>query len=272
MVLPPKDAVLFFQLLFKLQYYVNEKYKIVQDISSIEEFIPLSSQVKLPVRDRLWANTDLIDAYIGDNPDQLPREQLQIIRSWKQAVVGDFFIERMGKRQAIFIHGNDVYAVIGLTDELDEIFHPSMLPLRVRGVLLPFKGQIVYDGLLQSYRVIFGGGIKGELKETYLAAKQNRRVITSFGESAYAQVGDESITLPDNGPTITELQKMARKLRGSKDAPAVWTPSFKLAQAALELAAAAIHAPDDVAELWVKYDKVVKSAKRMENILMRADR
>ena len=144
--------------------------------------------------------------------------------------------------------------------------------MRVRTVLLPFKGQIVYDGLMQPYRVIFGGGIKGELKETYLTAKQNCRVITSLGEPIYAQAGDETITLPDNGPTITELQKMARKLRGSKDAPAVWTPSFKLAQAALDLAAAAIHSPDNVADLWVEYGKVMKLTSRMENILMRADR
>jgi hypothetical protein len=35
----------------------------------------------------------------------------------------------------------------------------------VKAVLLPFNGQIVYDGLFQSRNIIFGGGIKSDLKQ-----------------------------------------------------------------------------------------------------------
>ncbi|MFN8490919.1 MAG: hypothetical protein U0350_25220 [Caldilineaceae bacterium] len=79
---------------------------------------------------------------------------------------------------------SQVYGVLGISDGIDQIVHKSYLPMRVKSVLLPFKGQIIYDGLLQLYNVFFGGGIKAELHELYMAAKQNGRIIETLDAPA----------------------------------------------------------------------------------------
>ena len=73
---------------------------------------------------------------------------------------------------------------MGLYDSIEEIFEGASLPVRVQTVLLPFKGQIVYDGLMSIYRIYFGSGIKASLRESYMAAKQNGRIITNLAAKA----------------------------------------------------------------------------------------
>ena len=73
-----------------------------------------------------------------------------------------------------------MYGVLGLFQGFDEVVPRSHLPLYIQTVLLPFKEKIVYDGLFRTYNIYFGGGIKRSLKESYMRAKQNNRIIESF--------------------------------------------------------------------------------------------
>ena len=50
----------------------------------------------------------------------------------------------------------------------------------LQAVLLPFKGQIVYDGFLLPYRIFFGAGIRRSLNDEYQAAKARYGIITSL--------------------------------------------------------------------------------------------
>jgi hypothetical protein len=47
-------------------------------------------------------------------------------------------------------------------------------------VLLPFKGMIVYDGLMSSYRLSFGPGIRRRLNESFKEAKARHGIVTSL--------------------------------------------------------------------------------------------
>jgi hypothetical protein len=47
-------------------------------------------------------------------------------------------------------------------------------------VLLPFKGMIVYDGLMSSYRISFGPGIRRRLNESFKEAKARHGIVTSL--------------------------------------------------------------------------------------------
>ena len=78
------------------------------------------------------------------------------------------------------IQEDKVYCVFGLTQSLDKETGYASLPLYVDTVLLPFKGKIVYDGLLNYRNTSFGGSIKRSLKEVYMRAKQNNRIIDSL--------------------------------------------------------------------------------------------
>lgn len=64
---------------------------------------------------------------------------------------------------------------------LDEYFPKFALPVRLGEViLLPFQDKIITDGFFLPYRIIFGGGIKQELKEIYIKAKRKDKIISSF--------------------------------------------------------------------------------------------
>ena len=80
------------------------------------------------------------------------------------------------------VEDDHVYLVSGLNSSIEEMFPPDYfsLPVLVRATLLPFKGKIITDGLVQRYNIFSGGGIKKILRETYSEAKKNGRVVTSL--------------------------------------------------------------------------------------------
>jgi len=273
MKLERKDANLFYELMWPLQFFAKERLQMFPEITSLEEYQVSDAQIKLEVRDRLFDQRTLIDTFVAENPQQLPDEHLQIIQSWTNAVYGDFYLERMLKRHTIFIATNDnVYAVWGLMDDFDEMIHKSHLPMLLKTLLLPFQGKIIYDGLFQAYNMHFGGGIRGSLKEIYLAAKQNGRIIETL-ENGAGSDGKQTSTKPqkDWTPQLKKLATGANKLRSGAGQPAIHSPTFKLIKASIELGQQAAADPDDVDQLWKAFKKVERSVRGLETTLYRMD-
>jgi hypothetical protein len=67
MTLDLADGKLFFELMWKLQYYVNQKRGFHKSISSAEEYTKLSTEKKLKAREALWENTELIEAFVHED-------------------------------------------------------------------------------------------------------------------------------------------------------------------------------------------------------------
>src|SRR5262249_3443683 len=157
MKLSTQDANLFFTLMWPLQFFVHQQLHILPDVDTLQAYIACPSDRKLPVRQALYEHVDLIDAFIQENPQHFSEDTLAIIATLKQYQAGDFYIERLLKTHAIFISSEDtVYAVLALHDAFQDMFHGRQLPIFVKAVLLPFKGTIIYDGLLQGYNLFFG--------------------------------------------------------------------------------------------------------------------
>jgi hypothetical protein len=273
MKLQKEDADLFFKLMWELQFYVNQKRQILPDVDSLEDYVILSSGDKLPVRDALWENPDLIDAYVRDNPDGLPAEELDIIQKWKRFVAGTFQIFRFLKKHAIFIgEDSQVYGVLSLHDSLEEMFYGRPLPMMAKAVLLPFKGRIIYDGLLRGYNIYFGSGIRSSLKEEYMTAKQNDRIITTLepetvGPTPPARKSKKA--RKDWGPLVDDLVRTTERIKGG---PAIQSSALALLRASARLAQAAVHHPDDLDELWHLRQQAQKALTRLRTTLDRADR
>ncbi len=166
MKLSEQDAKLFVELMWALQYFVNQKLKILTEVKSLDDYAECSAEKKVEVRKALYADIKLIDSFVQENPQNFSKEKLSIVSNWKNYIEGDFHIERVLKRYTVFIKGADVYGVLGLYQGFDELVHRSQLPLYVQTVLLPFKGKIVYDGFFQAYNIYFGGGIKRALRKS----------------------------------------------------------------------------------------------------------
>src|SRR5437016_5899695 len=134
-----EEANQFFQLMWRLQFFVSQQHQLLPDVKSLEEYTPLAIGRKAPVRDAVWKNPDLIDAYVTKNPDGLSGEELSIISKWKGFVAGQFTIFRCLKEHAILMGGSKVYGVLGLHDAIQDVISHHPLPTLVDAVLLPFK-------------------------------------------------------------------------------------------------------------------------------------
>ncbi len=180
MKLLKEESELFYKLMNSFLLFVNQKFKINSNVKTLEDIEKLIPMGKVQIRDAVYENKDIFDQYISANPHKLSNEELEIVKKWKFFVEGEFYIFKFLKKYAVFIKGENVYGVHGITQSFDEMIHPSNLPLLVGAVLLPFKDKIVYDGVFTPYSLTFGSGIKGELNEFYLRSKQNNRIIENL--------------------------------------------------------------------------------------------
>jgi hypothetical protein len=270
MKLSNQDATLFFELMWPLQFFVNQKLNILPSVQTLEDYSALSMDEKIKVRDVLFDSKQWIDAFVKENPQQFSEDKLLMISKWRDFIKDDFYIERFLKKQAIFISSDKhVYGVCGLYDGFDKMIHSSNLPLLIKTVLLPFAGKIIYDGVLQGYNVYFGSGISSDLKETYLIAKQKNRIMESF-ES-------QSVTKPAKGqllknwePEVTALYNKAKQLKAGSSYPATYESAFALVKASLEYAQVIVNHSDTDAS-YKSLKKVARTLDKAYTILEREE-
>lgn len=272
MKLSEQDAKLFFDLMWALQFFVNQKLKILTHVKSLDDYAECSTEKKFEVRKALYADTKLIASFVQENPQNFSEEKLSIVSNWKNFIEGDFHIERFLKRYAVFIKGADVYGVMGLYQGFDELVHRSHLPLYVQTVLLPFKGKIVYDGIFQTYNIYFGGGIKRDLRESYMTAKQNNRIIESL-EPTQKGTQKKKLSKPLKNwmPELKELAGKAKNLRGSSEHPAIYSPAFNLVKASIEFAQLAVSDSADLDHLYKSLRKVERALSKSNTVLNREE-
>ena len=272
MKLTTQEAELFYRLMWSLQYFVNQRLGIAPNIETKEEYeaLPPSFDEKLRVRNALYEHPEIIDEYVKENPDGFGDDELEIIRSWKKFQRGAYFVERILKKHAIFIKDGKIYGVLGLHDEIGEVV--PTVPFYCEAVLLPFKGRIIYDGLLEGYRVAFGAGIKRNLKETYMAAKQQNRIIVSL-DAPEQQKGrvEEKKKAKNWAPMLEEMAQKAKKLRSTRGDPAIHSPAFSVVRASIEFAKTAVENPEDTEQLRDALKRVERAVRKTETVLYRMD-
>ena len=262
MTLDLADGKLFFEFMWKLQYYANQKRGFHKGISSAAEYTNLSTEKKLKARDALWENTELIEAYVQENPDALPPEQLEIIQKWKGFIKGSFFIFRHLKKGSIFIGKDDkVYAVHGIQDPLEEVIPSYALPQMVEAILLPFKGKIIYDGLLSGYSIHFGGGIRSNLNRLYMNAKQRNRIITTLEPD----LEHPSLVEPKN--IAPQLKEISAALEKVKEASPLQKSALALARLSIGLSIRDAEGTLASDELEKQTQKLFRGSKRLLDIL-----
>ncbi len=187
MLLSPPELHMFFKLHRTLMLFVNQRLRVLHsDLATPEEFAVLSPETRLKVRDAFVGNPELIKSFVDQNPAHLPDQELDIVLSWQHQVAGNFLIFREMKKYTVFLSMEKpqvAYGVVALSQPFEEIIG-SYLPVMTKTALLPFKDKIVYDGLLNTYRISFGAGIRRSLNEGFKEAKERLGIVTSLPVSA----------------------------------------------------------------------------------------
>jgi hypothetical protein len=123
--------------------------------------------------------------------------------------------------------------------------------------------------MMSGYNVYFGSGIRSDLNEVYMAAKQNDRIITTLEPELAKPARKPPKPSEDWRPEMDDLVERTDKMKGG---PAVQSSAFGLLRASARLAQAAVHNPDDLDELWDLEQRVRTALSRMQTVLSRAER
>jgi len=198
----------FFGIQASLMHFVNRQCKISpKPVSSYKDFPLLAPEVRHKVHSAFLENPKLLEEFLEKNPDKLSPEDLEIASSWRHFVTGQFFILQDLKKHTIFLSEGTpsiAYGVLALFEPLDSVIGPNR-PKMVQTTLLPYKGRIVYDGLMASYPIHFGPGVRRATKEWLQEAKSRFGIVTSLPFSVKADPEDTEDLEPPTRP------KTARK-------------------------------------------------------------
>ena len=181
MRLSEEDVKLFYKLNPALLLYVNSEQGILSNITTTDGLMAQPVDERVRVRDKLYENIELIDSFANKNPFGLASDELKIIRSWKHFIRDRFYLFNHLKKYSVFLSSDSpskAYGVLSISDSLKDLF--PYLPVMVETVLLPFKGQIIYDGYIRAYRISFGAGIRSSFKDAYEEAKAKYGIITTL--------------------------------------------------------------------------------------------
>ena len=181
MLIPREESSLFFRLYPSVIGFVAKRAGGIAGINDANTFKSASNADRIEARDHFLDHIQLISEYIDENPDEFRDSELGHITTWSHFLRGKFIIERNLKKYTVFLSDGSpsrAYGVLGLRDEIVDLIS-QLLPVYVTAVLLPWKGVIVCDGLLEAYSLSFGRGIKSGLRDTYLEAKASG-IITSL--------------------------------------------------------------------------------------------
>lgn len=258
--------------MWSVQFFVNQKLKILPAIHSKSDYAALSQDDKHKVREALFENPELFQDYLAINPDKFTSDLLDIIEQWQYFIRDTFVIERYLKKHAIFIGNGAVYGVLGISESFNDMFPKSHLPVYVKAILLPFKGSLIYDGLLESYGVHLGSGVKQDLKEQYLHAKQTGQIITALDHGEPEQLQDHEqcrIKSVDWSKELDQLSTISKKLKGGMGQHPINGPVFSLVKASINMAQYTIEHPDDSETLFKDLNRVERAINKIEDTIYR---
>lgn len=189
MKLPEAEVELFYKLFNPLLVYAGQQTGLAPHLASPQDLRKLTLPQIVEIRNALYDQVQLFDSFIAQNPAGASATELGFVAGWKNFMRGMFYLIRYQKDYAVFLTSEvpaKAYGVRALYSSFEEMVGAS-LPFAVNTVLLPFKEYIICDGLISSYPVSFGSGIRHSLTEAYQKAKSQYGIITNVNMSEKRQ-------------------------------------------------------------------------------------
>lgn len=206
MQLPSDERELFAKLYHSLLTFVavNIGMKLVKKKKATDRPEP---EVVITLRDALFQDRKLIDAFVKKNPCKFSPEELEIVSSWKHALFGNFYVARHLTKYTVFIRSTEKYepsgglfGVLELTEPFKKVLKKP-LPVLLRTALLPFRGRIIFDGIIVFHEVNFDPRQRQMLHGIYMYDKLHSGITT---------------TLPVEGHTKPKNSTKPRKKESAK--------------------------------------------------------
>jgi hypothetical protein len=178
MTVGTKERDNFIRIHLDLLFFVGQKTKLLPKKTTLQAFIDLNSDLKFNCREALSNDENLLDEYLALNKDRLTAEELDILNDFRRKIKENFIFYKVTSTHGIFfsVDTQRFYAVKALTEPFHVFF--AQYPALVATTLIPYKGQIVYDGFLQtSEEYSFAPAIISALNRVYTYAKRNDEIV-----------------------------------------------------------------------------------------------
>ncbi len=270
-----EDVQLFYKLRSSLLAYANRQLKVLPPNIKAEEVTRQPRDQIGQLRDEMQNQPAILDQFLAENPARLPPDELTIVASWRYRVSGDFYIMRYLKAYTVFMSaggGAHLYGVLGLYDPIEVVLGGAPLPVMANAILLPFKSQIIYDGIMSGYSISFGPGIRSSFSETYSRLKEQEGIIEQLvGPDGQPEIRTNLARraprkpAPDWRPALAEIVAQVDKMRPTDTK--LQGAAISLLRAAAELAQAAFQAQGAKVESAAQLRTVRRAMAKLERML-----
>lgn len=158
MVLTRLQGLRFFKLFDPLTVYGNACLDIVDEEELLDGSVRgISEEAQAKVAYELWQELGVVDRFVAENPAGLSAGELDIVRTWRDGLSGQFVAWRFPDGKIRFIWDGYAFEVCGISKEIESMIGEP--PVVIHTTLLPFEGRIVYSEYLGITPVQFGEGI-----------------------------------------------------------------------------------------------------------------
>ncbi|MCX7681824.1 MAG: hypothetical protein N2508_07665 [Anaerolineae bacterium] len=275
MKLATEDADLFYKLHRALLAYANRHLKIIPQVTTAEEIARQDAKQIIELRNALYATPELLERFLAENPERLSEQELAIVASWRHRISGDFYLMRHLKSYTVFMGSGEhqhLYGVLGLYESLEQAMRGIPLPVMARATLLPFRGHIIYDGVMSVYSVAFGRGIRTSLNEEYNRLKEREGIIEQLVDPSGKPEIRTSLErraprkpAPDWRPVVEQIVAQTEQMRQTDTK--LQSAAFGLLRAAASLAQATLQERDAEAEAARRLRSVRTALTKLEKLL-----
>ncbi|MHB1709709.1 MAG: hypothetical protein ACYCT2_09585 [Thermoplasmataceae archaeon] len=180
--LTDSDISEFFRIYQNLLLFTATKMKFINTMDG-NHFTDFPGEKQFEIHKFLYANIKILQEFIEKNPSNLNSNDMETVREWRNFVSGDFYLIKYEGRRGLFMktseHETIVYSASPLYDSFQDIL-VNKPPLMVNTVLLPFKGMIIYDGMISPFNIYFGPGARKGIRQEFDTALLNNGIVTSL--------------------------------------------------------------------------------------------
>ncbi|MEI6796077.1 MAG: hypothetical protein WCK39_04365 [Methanomassiliicoccales archaeon] len=214
MLLSKEDAQVVLGLLDQLMVEANDHYRVFEHLE-VNEVRKVNIRRSFVLQEKLFSDDRVIRSYLRRRSEALTLEEKDLLRDWCGFLKAKFVMVEHRDEGTVFLLPQKKgiaaqYQVLGLTQEIAHILN-APLPMYVSTVLLPFKGQITYTGLMRHQFMRVGSEIALKYILAYRRALEYGPPITSL-EIGHLKVspGDGSfqerldVIDPEVGPEVGE--------------------------------------------------------------------
>ncbi len=165
--LSQKDADLFYKIYFALLEFTNKKYKINNNIKIYKQE-GINPYDITDIIDKYWENKEQITVeFCKNNPFKFTEEELKLASEFKKGKRSMFIICKYELEYTAFMELDRIYMIKGINANIDEIIPYNTLPKAVITSIIPFKDNLIYDGILSEFSINLGINLEKAIENEY---------------------------------------------------------------------------------------------------------